>query len=103
MEALRHMSPLDLPAAIESLLKVKWASHTVTRGLRNAACGAGLFALLLSSAWAGGDEPILQPSAIASTDAPSTPRSANTAAAASSSRARVLLLRSACVRATPPP
>jgi hypothetical protein len=64
MEALRHLSSLDLPAG---LLKVKWASHTVTRGLRNAACGAGLFALLLSSAWAGGDEPILQPSAIAST------------------------------------
>lgn len=61
MKTSRHLSSLDPPPLVASLMTPKRALHAATRGLRRAACTVGLLALSLGATWAGAGT-ILPPS-----------------------------------------
>ncbi|AIO70699.1 hypothetical protein [Burkholderia oklahomensis] len=70
MKALRHVSSPDPPSCIAGPPTFARAYRAVARGLRNAACGAGIVALSSGLAWAGGNETILPPSSMTTSTIP---------------------------------
>ncbi|WP_082716188.1 hypothetical protein [Burkholderia sp. BDU5] len=70
MKALRHVSSPDPPSRIAGPPTFARAYRAVARGLRNAACGAGIVALSSALAWAGGNETILPPSSMTTSTVP---------------------------------